>query len=502
VSSAGPDVWGIATFAVYLVVIITVGLAARRYASRGLGEFFLGGRRLGTFVVATSAVVSGRSAWLLVGFTGLAYSRGASAVWAVVGYILVELFLFAYVGRRLRRVTEASGDLTVPDYFASRFGGSVLVRAVAAVVILLFMVVYVAAQVRAGGEALAASFLHGADLELAWLAADRVLPAVTLGVLLTAGIILIYTVTGGYTAVAINDAIQAVVIITALVLLPLLAAIRFPQGVVATLEALSPRFVDPCSLSVGALVGFLGIGLGSPGNPHILVRYMSARDPRMLSKAAFWGTFWNVVMAWGALWIGLLGRAWFPGTLDLPGGKVEAVYPALAQHQFPGWLFGLVIASIFAAILSTADSQLLVAASTVVRDLAQQTFARGREIPDDQAVRWSRLSVFGLLALAAVLGATVRDLIFTLVLFAWGGLGAAFGPPLLLALYWRRTSRWGALAGMVSGTLVTVVWRLTPSLKAIVLELVPAFGVSLVLTALVSLLAPEPGARVTPASDP
>lgn len=483
--------WALTTFVLYLGLIIGVGLAARRFSSQGIGEFFLGGRRLGTFVVATSAVVSGRSAWLLLGVTGMAYARGASAVWTVVGYILAELFLFAFLGRRLRRVTEASGDLTVPDYFASRFGASSMLRVVTAVVILVFMVAYVAAQIRAGGKALSASFLHAPGYELTWLG-NLPVEAVTVGALITSAIILAYTVTGGYAAVAINDAIQAVVILFALVVVPLYAAVQHPTGVLETLSALSPLMLDPMALSAGALIGFVGIGLGSAGNPHILVRYMSIRDGRALSKAAFWGTLWNVVMAWGALWIGLVGRAHFPGSADLPGRDVEAIYPLLAQTQLPSVLFGLVVASIFAAILSTADSQLLVAASCMVRDLGQQTWARGRELSQARLVRWSRLSVLVLLAASVALGLVVPGLVFTLVLFAWAGLGASFGPPLILALYWRSTTRWGVLAGLVSGTLVTVVWRLVPVLKALVYELVPAFALSLVLTVGVSLLTREP----------
>ncbi len=483
--------WALGTFVVYLCLIIGVGLAARRFSSQGIGEFFLGGRRLGTFVVATSAVVSGRSAWLLLGVTGMAYARGASAVWTVVGYILAELFLFAFLGRRLRRVTEASGDLTVPDYFASRFGASSMLRVVTAVVILVFMVAYVAAQIRAGGKALSASFLHAPGYELVWLGSLS-LDAVTVGALITSAIILAYTVTGGYAAVAINDAIQAVVILFALVVVPIVSAAVHPTGVLQTLSALSPLMLDPMALSVGALIGFVGIGLGSAGNPHILVRYMSIRDPKALSRAALWGTLWNVVMAWGALWIGLVGRAHFPGSAELPGGDVETIYPLLAHSHLPSILFGLVVASIFAAILSTADSQLLVAASCVVRDLGQQTLAKGRELEQARLVRWSRLAVLVLLLASVVLGLTVPGLVFTLVLFAWAGLGAAFGPPLILSLYWRRTTRWGVLAGLVSGTLVTVVWRVVPPLKAMVYELVPAFALSAVLTVGVSLLTREP----------
>lgn len=487
------DVSAAVTFGIYLLVILGVGLAVRRFASRGVGEFFLGGRRMGTFVVATSAVVSGRSAWLLLGFTGLAYGIGVAAVWAVVGYILVELAMFATVGRRLRRVTGDQGDLTVPDYLASRSEGSQVVRAVAAVIILFFMVVYVAAQVRAGGEALAGSFLPQGGVTLGGWGIGVTLEAVSLGAFITAGIILFYTVTGGYTAVVINDAIQAVVILGSLVMLPIVAALRFPGSLVETLATLSPTMIDPFALSAGAAIGYLGIGLGSPGNPHILVRYMSVLDERFLAKAAFWGTFWNVVMAWGALWIGLVGRAWFPGSLDLPGGRTEAIYPALAQAQLPGWLFGLVIASIFAAILSTADSQLLVGASAVVRDLGQRLLGarlerRGWHLDEARLVRLSRWAVFLLLGMATTLGVLVHELIFNLVLFAWGGLGASFGPPVILSLYWRRTTGAGVLAGMITGTLVTVVWRLVPACQAIVLELVPGFFASLVVTWGVSVL--------------
>jgi sodium/proline symporter len=479
--------WALGAFLVYLCVIIGVGLAARRFSSRGIGEFFLGGRRLGTFVVATSAVVSGRSAWLLLGVTGMAYTRGASAVWTVVGYILAELCLFAFVGRRLRRVTEASDDLTVPDFFASRFGESSMLRVVTSVVILVFMVAYVAAQIRAGGKALAASFLHPAGYEITWLA-NLPVEAVTLGALITSAIILAYTVTGGYAAVAINDAIGAVVIIVALVVVPVVSAVAHPTGVLETLSSLSPLMLDPLALSVGALIGFVSIGLGSAGNPHILVRYMSIRDPSGLPRAALWGTVWNVVMAWGALWIGLVGRAHFPGSADLPGGDAEAIYPMLAHAHLPSILFGLVVASIFAAILSTADSQLLVAASCVVRDLGQQTLAKGRELSPERLVLWSRVSVLALLLASAALGLVIPGLVFTLVLFAWAGLGASIGPPLILALYWRQTTRWGVLAGVVSGTGVTVVWRSVPSLSALVYELVPAFAASLVLTFVVSLV--------------
>lgn len=438
-----------------------------------------GGRRGGEVAVE-------RSAWLLLGLTGLAYQIGAAAVWAVVGYILAELSLFALVGRRLRRWTGGHSDRTVPAVLSSLAGGSRAVQGVAAAIVLVFMVVFVAAQVRAGSETLAASVLPGGGLVIGAGWARLELDALAAGALCTGAVILAYSVAGGLGAAAWSDAVRAVLILGALVTVPLVAALRLPGSVTETLAMLSPRLVDPGSLSAGAAVGLLGIGLGSPGNPHILERYLAARDEGQLARAALVGTLWNVAMAWGALWIGLFGRAWFPGTLDLPGGRTESVYPALAQAHLPGWLFGLVVASIFAGILSAADSQLLVAASAVIRDLGQRVLGRLEAADPARLARLSRWVVIALLALSTLLGLALHELVFTLVLFAWGGLGASLGPPLLLALYWGRTTVAGLIGGMVAGTAVTVGWRFAGAHR-LVLEIVPAFAASLLVTWLLSL---------------
>ena len=216
----------------------------------------------------------------------------------------------------------------------------------------------------------------------------------------------------------------------ALVVLPMVA-IAVQGGlavVVAELDELDPKLIDPAAIAFGTLIGFLGIGLGSPGNPHILVRYMSIDDPEQLRYSAVVGTIWNVLMAWGAVFIGLAGRAWFPSADLLPNGDVENLYPTLAQQNLPPVLFGLVVASVFAAIMSTADSQLLVAASSLVRDLYEKVWRRGRTLDQRRLVRYSRLVIVVLVALALALGLWASELVFWLVLFAWGGLGAAFGP--------------------------------------------------------------------------
>ena len=463
----------LAAFLGYLALVVIVGLLSARFSSTGIGEFFVGGRRMSRFVVALSAVVSGRSAWLLLGVTGMAYARGASAVWAVVGYIVVELALFLSYAPRLRRFAESYDCITLPDFFAERFEDRRgLLRMALVPIVLIFMVSYVAAQFVAGGKAFSASF----GLE----------PAA--GVALTAAIVLAYTVLGGFLAVSLTDMFQAVFMLVALVVLPVLALLD-RGGLAAVLEelaAIDPALVDPGAIGLGALIGFLGIGLGSPGNPHILVRYMSISDPEHLRASALIGTFWNVVMAWGALFVGLAGRVYFPLTEMLPAGDTENLYPLLARQHLHPLLLGMVIASIFAAIMSTADSQLLVAASSVVRDLYQKVLRRDRELAPRRLVLMSRLVVVALVAVALALGFLAEELVFWLVLFAWAGLGAALGPTSILALYWRGTTRAGVLAGLLTGTATTMLWKSVPALSSRLYELVPAFVLSLAATVLVS----------------
>ena len=426
----------VASFLAYLALVVGVGVWAARFSSAGVSEYFLGGRKMHRVVVALSAVVSGRSAWLVIGVVGMAFERGVSAVWAVVGYIVVELFLFLYYARRLRRFSEAHDCITVPDFFAARFPGPAgrdgALRLVLVGVFLTFIVGYVAGQFVAGGKAFASGF----GLE----------PAT--GILLTAGIVLVYTVLGGFLAVSLTDALQAVLMILALVVVPWVAiAAKGGLGVLLTTLAADPgttSLLDPTAIGFGAFLGFLGIGLGSPGNPHILARYMSIAEAAQLRTAAVVGTVWNVVMAWGALFAGLAGRLYFDSAAALPGGDTEGLYPLLAGQVLPSWLFGLVIAAIFAAIMSTTDSQLLVAASAVVRDLYEKVLRRNEPVPQERLVFLSRW-VVGVLVVAAVLmGFYAEQVVFWLVLFSWGGLGAALGPTSILALYWKGTTRAGS----------------------------------------------------------
>lgn len=479
VVSLAVDQYAIWAFVGYLALLIGIGIYSSRFSSEGISEFFIGGRKMNRFVVALSAVVSGRSAWLLLGVTGMAYAQGASAVWAVIGYIVVELFLFLYYARRLRNFSETYDCITIPDFFAERFNDKTgTLRILLVVVFLIFMVSYVSAQFVAGGKAFASGFQLDQST----------------GVILSAIIILAYTVLGGFLAVSLTDMFQAIFMIFALVVLPVIAVADAGglQAVLSQLTEMDPTLIDPMALSFGALIGFIGIGLGSPGNPHILTRYMSIDDPNQLRWTAVIGTTWNVVMAWGAIFIGLAGRVYFPEVDMLPASDTENLYPVLAQQHLHPVVFGVVVASIFAAIMSTADSQLLVAASAVVRDIYDKIINKGKEIPQKKLVLYSRLVVLLLVVVALIFGLLAQDLVFWLVLFAWAGLGAAIGPTSILALYWKGTTKAGIIAGLLTGTAVTIIWYYIPVLKNNLYELIPAFFLGLFVTWLVSLFTQKP----------
>ncbi|OGU53961.1 MAG: sodium:proline symporter [Ignavibacteria bacterium RBG_13_36_8] len=469
------DIYTLVSFIGYIILILLIGILSARFSSKGLNEFFLGGRKMNKFVVALSAVASGRSSWLLIGLTGMAFTIGASALWAFVGYVTAEFLMFLFAAPRLREQTERNDNITIPDYFESRHNDSShLLRILSVLIIIIFMTAYISAQFVGGGKAFSTSF--GVSQ--------------TTGVIVTALIVLIYTLLGGFMAVSLTDVVQAIFMIIALFIVPILSIIDLGgiERTIDTIKKVDITLVDPFALSTGALIGFVGIGFGSPGNPHILVRYMSIDDPKKLRFSAYMGTFWNAMMGIFAVMIGLVGRAYFTSSAMLPDGDPENLFPFLAQQHLHPILFGIVIAAILAAIMSTADSMLLVCASAVIRDIYQKVINPKKEVTEKELVLYSRIIIFILVNIALIFGYIASDLVFWLVLFAWGGLGAAFGPPLLLSLFWKRTTRNGVAAGFISGMLTVIVWNQIPTLKNVMYELIPAFLISLLLTIVFSLV--------------
>ncbi len=442
--------------------------------TKNQSDFLIGGRAIDKFVVALSAVSSGRSSWLVLGVSGMAYTMGTGAVWAVAGYIIAEMFQFIYLGQKLRRYTETYDSLTLLDYFESKFDDAKhFIRITGAVIITIFTISYVAAQFNAGAKSLSTAL--GFPL------------LISLGI--SGLLIIVYMVLGGYIAVSYNDTVRAIIMIMGLVVFPIYGLVKIGglKVLLNILSELNPSSINPFSLGFGIIIGFLGIGLGSPGQPHIIVRYMSINNADKLRQSTIIGTIWNVVMGWGAVFIGLLGRALFPLANKLPDSDPELIYLVLSSEYFGPVLYGLLIGGIFAAILSTADSQLLVVSSTLVRDVYEKIIKRHTKIREDKKLALSRIVLVFSGLIALIMAYAAKDLIFWLVLFAWAGLGASFGTAIILSLYWKGTNKFGIIAGMITGTTVTIIWKLFLKEPTGIYELIPAFLCSAAAIILVSL---------------
>jgi len=444
-------------YILYLCVLLTVGILTRK-RTKTVADYFLGGRKVGPWLTAVSSTASSESGWVVLGATGLVYADGLSAWWFMPGCLMGYLINWFFLAGKMRRHSKENNSITVPDYIAYSFGDRFhLLRSVAVLIIFFCMLGYVAAQFTAAGKAFQAIF--------DW-------PYAT-GVLMGAVIIIIYTLMGGYLAVVWTDLIQGLLMAFGLVIMPIIAFF-----VVGGLSAVISAAPDASFLTFtggktgyalfGLIVGLLGIGLGYPGQPHVITRYMGAASDEVIRRGKIISIVWGFLVFGGAVLLGLVGRALIPN-LDDP----EHLFPNAALMLLHPVIAGVMLSAILSAIMSTASSQLLVAASSVVKDLYESLI--GRDPGEKRLVILSRITVLVLGTLSILFALAEVRVIFWFVLFAWSGMGAAFGPIMLLSISKFKVNFWGALACMVTGFGVTVVWKLTGLSDAVIYELVPAF---------------------------
>jgi sodium/proline symporter len=477
----------ILTMALYMGVCLVLGFVAYRRTS-SLGEFILGGRSLGSVVTALSAQATDMSGWLLMGLPGLAYASGFDSVWLLAGLVAGTWANWRYVAEPLRVRTEALDNaLTLPDYFERRFEDrSRLLRTLSAFFILVFFVFYTSSGFVAAGRLFESLFGLPYVEAMFWGVA----------------VMLAYTFFGGFLAVSWSDVLQGTLMFFALVLVAV-TGVALAGGVDATftrLAALDADLLDPFVAEGGATLGILGIlsllgwGLGYAGQPHILARFMAAKSPGHITVARRVAMGWVVVVLVAAVFVGLAGRLLV--TPPLAGADAEKVFIVMSTTFFPPAVAGICLAGIMAAIMSTAAAQLLVASSAFAED-----FYRGLFRPDAGRAEllWTgRLAVLGIAALAFALGLDPDSKVLDLVSWAWAGFGAAFGPAIILSLYWTRMTRAGALAGIVVGGLTVILWKQLAGDALPLYELVPGFVLSWLVIWLVSLAtlrAPAPVVR-------
>ncbi|MFN2744713.1 sodium/proline symporter PutP [Bacillus sp. z60-18] len=465
---------------IYMAGMLFIGYFAYRRTAN-LNDYMLGGRNLGPAVTALSAGASDMSGWLLMGLPGAMFVNGLSSGWIVVGLAIGAYLNWLYVAPRLRTYTEVAGNsITIPDYFENRFKDrSRILRVTSAFVILIFFTFYTSSGMVAGGELFKTAF----HLDY------------RIGIWLTAGVVILYTLFGGFLAVSWTDFVQGTIMFIALILMPIVVFVQ--------LGGVAPAFSEVRSVDPGLLqpfkgttaVGILSLlawGLGYFGQPHIIVRFMAISSVKEMKRARRIGMGWMIFSICGAMFTGLVGIAYFSAnhlTLKNP----ETIFIVLSELLFPSMITGFLLASILAAVMSTISSQLLVTSSALTEDFYKAFIRKGAS--DKELVLVGRLSVLAISLIALIMALNPNETILNLVGYAWAGFGAAFGPVVLLSLYWKRMTKWGALLGMLSGALTVIAWEQVDAF-APVYEMIPGFIVCTAVIIAVSLLTKKPAAVI------
>ncbi|MGF1470530.1 MAG: sodium/proline symporter PutP [Rubrobacteraceae bacterium] len=486
----------LATFGVYLVGMMGIGLWVYQ-RNKSLTDFVLGGRSLGSWVAALSAQASDMSGWLLLGLPGAAYVGGLGAGWIAVGLAIGTYFNWRLIASRLRIYTERAGALeheggsiTLSEYFESRFEDrSHMLRIISAIVIIVFYSIYVASGLVAGGILFNEIFGISSTV------------AITIAVL----VIVSYTFLGGFLAVSFTDFFQGALMWVALMIVPVLVILSIGgfNPLITGLEAKSPALLSPvgnvtiengswtAGSSLGAVLIISGLawGLGYFGQPHILARFMGIRSASEVPKARLIAVLWVLTARTASMVVGLLAIVYFQNQLDHP----DTAFISMVREVFNPWIAGFLLAAVLAAVMSTADSQLLVASSALSEDF-YRTFLN-REA-SDTVLLWVGRTTVVLVAIVAYVMALGGGTVLDLVAYAWAGFGAAFGPLIVLSLFWKRMNRWGALAGMVGGATTVLLWRNIDPFGLGLYEILPGVLVAFVLIVVFSLVGPEPSEQM------
>ena len=472
------------TFAFYLLCMLAIGWFGY-LSTRNLADYILGGRRLGSFVTALSAGASDMSGWLLMGLPGAVYLKGLSEGWIAVGLIVGAWLNWRFVAARLRVYTEhANNALTLPDYLSHRFEDkSNLLRVITALVILVFFTLYCASGVVAGARLFENMF----GMPYA--------TALWVGALCT----IAYVFIGGFLAVSWTDTIQASLMITALILAPVMAWLAVNNQLQAGQSwhsVISPEQFDIFrDASFIGIVSLLAWGLGYFDQPHILVRFMAATSARAIPNARRIGMNWMVLCLAGAVAVGFIGIPYFaanPGQAAAVSANHETVFMELSRQLFNPWIAGLLLAAILAAVMSTLSCQLLVCSSALTEDL-YRTFLR-RNAGQKELVWIGRAMVMLVSVIAVAIASDPNSKVLGMVSYAWAGFGAAFGPVILLSLFWPRMTRNGALAGIITGAVTVLVWKQANWLG--LYEIVPGFMLGGISVIVFSLMDSTPSAEM------
>jgi len=465
--------WTYLGFIIYLILILAIGLIT--YSSNtSHKDFFLADRKLNPWLVAFSERTAGESAWLLLGLPGAAFALGFVEIWTALGCLLGIIVYWYYIAKDIRIQSEESEAITLPHFLSQKFSGNTnSIRIISTLIIIFFFTIYLAAQFNGAGKALETTF--GIPNEK--------------GIMIGAGVIIIYTMMGGFLAVVWTDLVQGIIMIGTLVLLPIIAYIALLSNDVSITNAFTSVGQNFTSFTQGktgwaafaVIISGLSWGFGYFGQPHLITKFMAIKNPAEMKQSRRIAFMWAIPAFTGAFLIGILGLAMYGGGHF---ADVEKVMPQMAKDLLPSWLAGIFISGAIAAMMSTADSLLLVLVSTVIEDFYHKTL--GKEISERALLNMSRIITLTIGIIALLIAITSKELIFQLVSYAWAGLGASFGPALILVLKWKKVTKEGIIAGILTGAISTIVWQNIAFLNEVISVRFVSFALSFVVIVVVS----------------
>ena len=497
----------LSAFAVYLIIMIVIGFVYSK-STKNNEDYFLGGRNLGGWTAAISAQASDMSGWLLMGLPGSVYLAGTGEVWIAVGLLIGTVLNWYIVSSRLRKYTIVAGNsLTIPSFFQNRYRDKKgVIKIVSAIIIAIFFTVYTASAFSSGAKLFATLFGNEENFNTVYI----------IGLCIAALVILIYTFMGGFKAVCTTDLIQGMLMLVAIMAVPIFAYVTltyntsFSDALIAKGVENPSNFLnfmrndDGTPVSAVSIISNLAWGLGYFGMPHILVRFMAVKNESEMKKSRKIAIIWVVISLVASCLIGLIARGYL--TTELEGSASETVFIRSIQQLFSGnfvfvFIGGIFLCGILAAIMSTADSQLLVTASAVSEDMYKGVIKK--DASEKKALMVGKVTVIAVSVIGFLIALDPNSSIMNLVSDAWAGFGSAFGPVVLLALFWKRSTLPGAIAGMATGALTVIVWDYIPLVNGQTLyaatnlySLVLGFAFALIVNVVVSLLTKKPSKEI------
>ena len=497
----------LSAFAIYMVIMIVIGAISSK-GTENNEDYFLGGRNLGGWTAALSAQASDMSGWLLMGLPGSVYLAGTGEIWIAVGLLLGTILNWYIVSARLRKYTIVAGNsLTIPSFFQNRYRDEKgIIKIVSAVIIAIFFTVYTASAFSSGAKLFATLFGTGENYSSVY----------TIGLCIAAVVILVYTLMGGFKAVCYTDFIQGLLMLVAIMTVPIIAYVTLTYNTGFADALIEKGVVNPenylnflknddgSNVSAVSIISNLAWGLGYFGMPHILIRFMAVKNDAEIKKSRKIAIVWVIISLIASCCIGLVARGYITNTLD--AATSETAFIVSIQQLFSGnglfvFVGGIFLCGILAAIMSTADSQLLVTASAVSEDMYKGAIKK--DATEKNALNVGRIAVIVVAVIAFLIALDPQSSIMSLVSDAWAGFGSAFGPVVLLALFWKRSTLAGAISGMAVGALTVIVWDYIPLVDGQTLyaatnlySLVLGFAFALIINVIVSLITKKPSKEI------